>query len=239
MRINNDGLLTNAVGRVVFAFLFSALIAFAAPLAQAGTLEVFFSEFDATLTPDPAGGTSTLTDAFPALGSPDSLLSATFAIDGTEVGTSTVGVTADMLVAGVPALSHATTVFSPPGGSFDLDFGGGKFLSLDLGDVAITYIDATAVQFVFGASIASGFTQDLPHGLGPDALKAPVTLSFSTQVKPGSIVSGAAPGDIIGFEAVGTGEIRGSTEIPEPSTVGLIALAGLMGGVVALRKRLG
>ena len=179
---------------------------------------------------------------------PEPLLSATFAVDGSFVGTVSTDVTADMEVLGVPALTSGSTV-PATGGKFSLDFGGGKFLDLILDTVSITYIDATAVQFVFGAGVApdqSDVMQDLPFDLSGDpasGLKAPVTLSFSSQVKPGSIVTNGG-GGVIGFEAVGTGEVRGGFEpdenkVPEPGTLGLMALAGMMGGVVALRKRLG
>lgn len=228
--------------RVAASILCSVAIAAASSQANAGTLEIFFTDFDVELTPDAGGLTGTLTDGGGLAGS-DSLFSASFSVDGSAVGTVASGVTADLLVSAVPALTAGVPVTAPAGGTFRLDFSdapnAGKFLDLDLSSVSVAFVDATTVQFAFGASVASSVTEDLPLDLG---IGSPVSLSFSSQVT-GGLTSTAA--GVVGFLANGTGEVRGDNApdtnggIPEPSSIALASLFGLMGSVVVMRKRLG
>lgn len=223
----------------VSAFCF---VAMSSKSSLAAPLEIFFTELDIKLD------SGTIVDADPGGGDPDPLRTATIRVGGFSATFST-GIFADLSITdvpplfdGVPVIAPAPAVGSP--NTFDLTFAGGEFLSLELGDVSITYIDILdTVQFVFAASVASSFSQDLPFGIGfePDA---PVSLSFSTQVKDGTRITDGA-GGIIGFLAAGTGEVRGVIDpdtqnlIPEPATLGMVALASLMGTAVYMRRRLG
>lgn len=241
-------LFTARASRVACALFCSIAIAFASGQATAGTLEIFFTDFDIELTPDAGGMTGTLTDGGGTAGS-DALFSASFAADGSPIGSPITanangGLFADLFVSGVPALTSGTPVSAPAGGTFRLTFpdeplGDDKFLDLTLSDVVVAFIDATTVQFAFGASVASSVSEDLPLDLD---IGSPVSLSFSTQIDSGLTSSSFG---VIGFTANGTGEVRGDNApdnqggIPEPSSIALAGLFGLMGSVVAMRKRLG
>jgi hypothetical protein len=137
-----------------------------------------------------------------------------------------------------------------PNSRFRLEFVDGPdldtdpdFLDLALSDVMVTFIDGAPKDFVFTASLASGFTQStsFPFDLGIDS-QFPVTLSFSAQTSNAVVGQGGA---VSSFTASGTGEVRTgfdpdtSQTVPEPASIGMVVLAGLMGGVYAMRKRLG
>lgn len=215
----------------------------AAPQASADTMEIFFSginiEYDGTdiFDADPDGDT---TDP----------VSASVSVNGSPVLPMITGARADLFIDNI-ALQTDTTV-SPVGANsyFELSFPDGAdgdsdrdFLRLDLVDLTVTYIDGAAKDFVFSASVSNAFS--VSDSLPLDAialLTTPITLSFSAQTS--SVAMG--PGNAVAsFLASGTGEIRADFDpdtdivVPEPGTIGLAALAGLMGGAFVMRKRLG
>ena len=177
-----------------------------------------------------AGGLADPADA-------DPLASVDFFVNGGLVGSLTSDVYLDVFIPDVTGISDAADtvdVQTTPGnpGFFDLLIGtsplASEFLIIDLESVTITYIDIGGLaQFVFGASIADSYVQNLPFGL---TLTGPVTVSFSAQIDPDSITS--AGGFITGFSAGGTGELRA---VPGPGAMLLLGLGAL--AVPGLRRR--
>lgn len=160
--------------------------------------------------------------------SPDPLTNATFLVGGVSLGADTTGVTLDLHIPGVSNIPVAGgQVTSASGGNLDLDLGGGEYLYLTLGSTAVNYLPLTStMRFVFVGAIATIDGQQLPHGL---SLDDPVSVSFSTQVMGPVSQSG---GYVTAFASAGTGEIQG---VPEPASMGLLAL----GGLALLRRRRG
>lgn len=174
-----------------------------------------------------AGGVADPADA-------DQLVSLDFFNNNTLVGSLSADIALDIYipdVTGISAAPNTTYNTTTPGnpGYFDLLIGtsplASEYLLVDLASVSITYLDITGVvQFTFAGAISTSITQDLPFGLVADE---PVTISFSTQIVPGTLTSDA--GFITGFNAIGTGEFQ---SIPTPSAVALLGASGL-----AFRRR--
>lgn len=210
---------------------------FAAP-ALAATIEIEFTGMDLVYdgsaiydAGSTAGGVADPADA-------DPLTSVNFSVDGSLVGTLNSDVSLDVHIPDVTGISSAaSTVFNDttPGnpGYFDLLIGMGplasEFMLVDLGEVNVTYVDvANIVQFTFGAAVSGVFAQNLPFGL---VAGDPITVSFSAQVKPGTLTS--TGGFVTGFGAGGTGELNAPL-VPEPTTC-LLAACGLM--ALAVRRK--
>jgi hypothetical protein len=214
-----------------------AVLALVAAPLSAATIEIGFTGLDLVYDGvaiydggSTAGGVGNPADA-------DSLATVDFSVDGSFVGSLSSDVALDMFIPGITGISSsAGTVYNvttpPAGGFFDLLIGtsplASEFLLVDLDEVSVVYVDvANIVQFTFGAAVSDVFAQNLPFGL---TIGDPVTVSFSAQVVPGTLTS--ALGFVTGFEAGGTGEIRGPL-VPEPGTC-LLAAFGL---VVGLARR--
>lgn len=198
---------------------------FAAAPTQAAAIHIFFEDLDISY--------SDTTDAISSV-APDQVNEVEFLVDGSSVGTVPVA-TASMSIPGIPAISEgvSSVLMSDPGGTFSLDLGSGNFLDLDLEAVSVAYLHASStIQFVAAGSVASVGGQSLPFGV---VVGDPVQLSFSTRVNSAT----AAGGFVTGFTATGTGEITSGAVVPEPSSLGLLALGGLLGSLVAARYRLG
>ena len=179
-----------------------------------------------------AGGVGDPADA-------DPLSSVDFFVDGLPAGSLSSDISLDVYIPDVTGISAAAnTVYSQttPGnpGYFDLLIGtsplASEFVIIDLSEVTVTYVDVlNLVQFTFGAAVGDIFGQNLPFGL---AVGDPVTVSFSSQLTPGTKTDNGV--DITGFDATGTGEIQG-TLVPEPATC-LLAAFGLIGCLAVRRK---
>lgn len=215
----------------------------ATPRASADTMEIFFSgihiEYDGT----------NIFDADPDGGSSDPV-SASISVNGTPVLPLITGAQADLFIDNIALLANTTSAPLGLNSYFELSFPDGAdgdsdrdFLRLDLENITVTYIDGAPKDFVFTASVSNAFS--VSDSLPLDAialLEAPLTLSFSAQTSSVTLGPGNA---IAAFLASGTGEIRAEFDpdtgnvIPEPGTIGLAALAGLMGGAFVMRKRLG
>jgi hypothetical protein len=237
------------VGRLGFGrqlCAIAALAIFAFPLSQASadTIEIHFSGIDIAYD-----GTN-IVDADPGASDPDPLITASFIVNGGLTGILTTNVTADLLIDNVAVLANQTVMSTGANSRFRLEFEDGSdadsdpdFIDLALSDVMVTFIDGAPKDFVFTASLASGFSQSssLPFDLVIDT-QFPITLSFSAQTSNAVIGAGGA---VSSFTASGTGEVRTGFDpdtnqtIPEPASIGMMVLAGLMGGVYAMRKRLG
>lgn len=159
----------------------------------------------------------------------DALVSLDFFNNNTLVGSLSSDIALDIFIPDLTNIpSAANTVYNTttPGnpGFFDLLIGtsplASEFLIVDLTSVNITYLDIAGVaQFTFAGAISSNIAQNLPFGLVADE---PVTISFSTQIVPGSITSD--DGIITGFNAFGTGEYQ---SIPAPAAAVLLGASGL------------
>lgn len=172
-----------------------------------------------------------IVDQSPTGADPDPLTNATF-IDqsvGNTIGTVNSGVTLNMLIPDVVNIPvGGGQVASASGGVFDLSFGGGDYLSLSLASVGITYQHVAAgpllFDFVFAGAVAAINGQHLPF---QTTLGAPVSITFSTQVTDGTLLDNGT--FLTGFTAAGTGEVHSDqfTIIPEPASLGLLALGGV------------
>jgi hypothetical protein len=216
-----------------FKALFAAFVGCCvAASSQAANIQIDFQDLDisySNTTGDVVSG-STIGTA-----TTDTLTVANFLVDNVSVGTDVTDVTIDLFIPNVdPILNNVTNVkFSDPGGSLVLNFGGGESVSLTLDEVTVIFQALSpTIEFVAAASVASINSQVLPFGL---SLNDPVTVSFSTQV-----ATLAHDGIFVGnFTAAGTGEISSGTVIPEPTSLGLLALGGLLTSMMAYRYRLG
>ena len=194
--------------------------------ASAGTLGIQYTGMNISYDG------STITE----VGNPDPLSSLVFLVDGVQAGpVLTSGIAMDLSIPGVSGLPVAGgTTTSAAGGTLGLTLPGGDFLNLDLGAAEVVFVSITGgnfqLQFVLGASEANVISQSLPvDGLfGED-----VSVSFSTQVKSGSLTQNA--GIVTGFLASGTGEIEGNL-VPEPTTVALL-ISGLLACLAFIRRR--
>lgn len=228
----------------VCAMLACAIFAFSLSDASADTIELHFTGINIAYD-----GTD-ITDADPGANDPDPLVTVTVIVEGNAVGTLTTGLTADLLIEDVAVLAGQTVMSTGANSFFRLEFPDGfdadsdrDFINLDLTDVMVTYLDNSPKDFVFTATVASGITDSQSLPLGAYFLHdQPITLSFSAQTN--SVTYGA--GDVISaFTASGTGEVRGEFDIdrnqyiPEPASIGMVVLAGMMGGAYVMRKRLG
>lgn len=217
------------------ALLGAGMIGFGSVAAQAGLVIEFTGlnlVYDGSSLRDAgsaAGGVANPADA-------DALASVDFIVDGTPVGGLSSDISIDVFipdVLNIPAGAGNSTIINTVGnpGYFDLLIGtsplASQYLLVDLGTVAITYIDvAGIIQFTFGGAVAAGFSQNLPYDL---VIGDPVSISFSAQIDPGSRTT---DGDFVtGFTASGTGEYQG-TLVPTPG-----ALAFLAVGVPAVIRR--
>jgi hypothetical protein len=204
----------------------------AAGTAQAANIQIQFEDLDINYSnaTQIIGSGSTI-----GVASTDTLTVANFIVDGVPVGSDVTDVTIDLSIPGVqPILNNVNNIVGTnPGGTLVLNFGGGESVSLTLDEVTVIFQAlSSTIEFVAGASVASIDSQSLPFGL---TLEEPVVVSFSSQVATLSH-AGAFVGT---FTAAGTGEISSGSQIPEPTSLGLLALGGLMTSVMAYRYRLG
>ena len=196
------------------------IIAFLVQAAPASTIEIQFSGLDIVYD-----GASIVDAGTPA----DDLTTMTFSVNNTPAGPPLVSdIAADINfgpVSGIPATGGAVHT-GPDSGSFSLltpDIG----LALDLDGVTVIYVPVGSVDFIFAGTLAEIAGQSLPYGL---TMGEPVIISFSTQVIPGTTSTSNDGKYITGFEASGTGEVRGRL-VPEPSTLALLAMGAF--GMVA------
>ena len=211
-----------------------ALLILAATPVLAATIEIQFTGMDLLYDGSAIYDAGSTSGGFADPADADPLTAVDFSVDGSSVGSLSSDVSLDVFipdVTGISAAANTVDVQTTPGnpGFFDLLIGtsplASEFLLLDLEEVTITYLDVLGlVQFTFGAAITSTFAENLPFGLD---MEDPVTVSFSAQVVPGTLTDNGT--DITGFEATGTGEIRGpGTVIPEPATC-VLAAFGVLG----------
>ena len=206
------------------ALLLAATFAFAGNTAQASKIHIFVKGVDISYD----SGTGLITDI--PDGGPDPVFSIEIKDGVSLAGPAITPGTLDIEIPGVASIPTAGgTVTSGSGGFFDLDFAGHS-LHLDLGTADVTYVPAAGFEFNFANALASIDSQSLPYGL---SMTDPISVSISTQATD----TGSAGGFLTSFVASGTGEAF--EVVPEPTTMGLLTLGGLLASMVACRYRLG
>ena len=176
---------------------------------------------------------STITDggSSSAPAGADPLDTVNYLVDSSLVGTDTTDIYVDFEISPIEdiPITGGTVGAGIDSGVFDLLIPG-IGLALDLDDASVTYLPLGSAFFVFAGSLATISGQSLPDGL---IIGDPVTVSFSTQVDPGTASN---DGDYItGFTSSGTREIRGEL-VPEPSTLALLCMAAF-GLLLHTRRR--
>ena len=192
--------------------------------APASTIEIQFSGLDMVYDGSniyDAGGYNQ--------GDVDPLTTVTYLVDGSLSGTQVANIDVDFRfgpIIGVPTTGGTVNTGSDPSGFFDL-LVPGIGLTLDLGDVSVTYLPLGFADLVFVGSLAAVSGQSLPYGLiiGDD-----VSVSFSAQI---NTISDDGT-YITDFTASGTGEVSGP-QVPEPSTLALLCMGAL--GLLACARR--
>jgi hypothetical protein len=223
-----------------------ALAVLCLPLAaQGATINIILSDMDVNYLGSADEGAGALFDAVGGYAGgnldenqADRIKTAVFERDGNIVGTlmddagAADDLHSDLRVDAVGA-SIPLNVFQPSlgnnGGNFGFDFfteGAGN--SLQLGITNVSLLISPGVFFFTGQATLK--SQDLPFGLAFDTSK-PIYFSY-TATAPG--VNGVSPTSM----AIGSGAFTISGElIPEPATIGLLALGltALVAG--AIRRR--
>ncbi len=213
-------------------------LALCASSSYAGTLQIQFTGmdlvYDGTALYDAGANAGGNLDP----GEADPLQTVDFIVDGNNVLSLSDDVSLDVFIPDVNSIpdtgifTNITTPGNP--GFFDLLICtsplAAEFLSIDLDEVQISYLDAGLFEFTFGAAISDDLAQNLPLGL---QIGDPVTVSFSAAVVHSSLTT--AGGFVTGFLANGTGQISGEV-IPEPTSAMLMAVAGLVALPLARRR---
>lgn len=235
--------------------VFAAVIGVSGATLHAASLQIQFSGLNFTYSGGPdAGRLYDSPNAAGGTGSPavsDALIAMVFLLDGTQVGpTLTSQIYADFLFTGVnniPATGTVTPVTSTGNmGAFGFDLlmpdgAGGSTWGLDLEVNAVTVMyDPGTMQFTIegSADAASLSQQNLPSFLSGIAFdpNEQIAISFSGSAHTDDVSTSG--GFVTGWTAAGTGEIIGSTVIPEPQEY-LMAALGLLGlGFVVYRRKL-
>jgi len=211
----------------IFTF---ALVAAFASISQAAELRIFATDVDLIYdTPAifDAGGNGSGTDA---------LQTVEVSLDGTQIGPTYTSGSLNLNIEGVTGIPAAGgSVVSTGAGVLNLLFDDGtNFYNVDLSldAVDVIYQPFGGVDFVFTADPDSTIvSQFLPAGL---LLEEPVKVSLSTTANPGSVQT--ETGVLTAFTSSGTAEI---TSVPEPSSIALMALAGMFATMAGSRYRLG
>ncbi|MGI9457915.1 MAG: hypothetical protein ACR2NU_15225 [Aeoliella sp.] len=209
-----------------FAVLLVATFVFVGNSAQAEGIKIFLQGIDIAYD----SGTGLIED----IGAP---LDSVHTVEITDDGSLAYGPddgTVDIAIPGIVGIPvGGGTVSNGGGGVFDITFGAGGvdgFLALDLSTAFVTYTAGVGID-IFGASIASIGGQALPAGL---TAKDPVSVSFSTETE--TVTDNGST--LLTFTASsGTAEVF--EVIPEPSSLGILALGGLLAGMGAIRYCLG
>jgi len=217
--------LSHLLPRGVASSLLAAVLMFQVQILDAAALQIQFTgldiEYDGLL--------------LTTVGDPDPLKSVTLRVDGSLAGPTMVDspdvIFAQLAIAVKNIPASGGFGITDPVGSLDLGLNTGG-LGLILEDASVQFLPTGSVDFIIAGSLASIVGQDLPYGLMIDD---PVTVSFSTQITPGSLSVNPLNNLIDGFTASGTGEISGAAVVPVPPAVWLLS-SGLI-SLVSFSKR--
>lgn len=213
---------------------FAACIALVGAVATAGTVQLDLTGVNLTYS----AGTMSLTDSGASV---DPLTSIVITEDAVPVAGSPLsgpGTALDLSITGISPMIPAGGGLATgvAGGNLEL-FGPGPVsildLTLDVVDVIYTPISAGnfMLNFLFAAGNGAIDSQAIPGISLP--LVDPVQISFNLQ---GSVTTSG--GFLTGFVGSGTGTLT-ATAIPEPASLALMGLGGLMSLMVYSRYKLG
>lgn len=167
-------------------------------------------------------------------GDGDMLGAITVSHDGEVIATYTGG-TIELEIPGVVDIDMAgDSVTTDKSGWLLLTLPTGDTVHLSLSNVTVNYLDSGAFGgFAFGGTIASVMEQTLPVEM---QINEAANVSFSA-----SVVSSTNDGThLTSFKASGTGQVRGSLLVPEPTTAAAVGLMFLVGtAAAAMRAKLG
>jgi len=212
--------------------------------ASASNLTILFSGLDlyydgqtGILATSPVIPTSNAT-----VSTMDELVTMSFIKDGTNLGTFTSDIWADIELDGVfniPAAGGMITVNSP-GPKVNL-FAGNNFLNLNWDSPVEIAYDGQHMN-VTGSAGGAIVGQSLPFG---QTMVDPLRISFSTQIldmgpspAPGLNANGGNnDGYLYSFHSFGTGEVSGGTTVPEPATLLTLGFGLLGGGFLGRRRK--
>ncbi len=218
-----------------FATLAAAIcVAFVGSYSTAGTIQLDLTGVNLTYS----SGSASLTDTG---GTVDPLSSIVITEDAVQVAGSPLsgaGTALDLSITGIAPMIPATggTAFGVSGGNLELFGPGGvSILDLTLDAVDVIYTPLSVGNFQINIMFAGGTgaidSQAIPGISGP--ILDPVKVSFNLQ---GSVTT--ANGFLTGFSGAGTGSLSATT-IPEPATIAMMGLGGLMSLMVYSRYKLG
>jgi hypothetical protein len=190
-------------------------------------LDLTYDGTDIVDATDPVGGSGDPAEA-------DPLTTMVFLVNGSLVGTLTDDIFADVLVQDVLNIPDTGGVVTSGGngGAFGFDLLtslAGWGISLDIDKVKVYYTGDEVAIAAAGVATQIGY-QDLPFDIVLDGAKTVSIVASSTNLSNLT----ASGGYLTGFDASGTGSVKG-VFIPEPATLGLVALGGL--GAFLRRKR--
>lgn len=210
-------------------FTFTLALLFAS-VSQAAEIVIFATDVDLVYD-EPAifdaGGNGAGTDAIQTV---------EVSVDGSPVGPIYTSASLNLNIDGVTGIpAGGGTVTSTGPGFLDLQFDDGTDffnVELTLDQVDVIFTPTGGFDFVFVAEPDSPIvSQLLPSGL---SLVEPVRVSLSTTINAGSIQT--LQGELTAFTSSGTAEIN---SVPEPSSIALVALAGMVATMAGCRYRLG